>query len=71
MGQGLGSSTPKQVRHALQLMEREGYSTRIVEKRHEHLAPIIAGLGGSVERWLHAMSVTQISAVIDRLTEER
>lgn len=70
MAQGLGTSTEKQVRYALSLLEKAGYSTRIVEKKHETIAPIDGFEGKSVERWLHSMHAGQISrAVIDRFQD--
>jgi hypothetical protein len=71
MGQGLGSSSPKQVRYALDLIEKAKYPSRFVEKRHSLLATVESDdLGKSVERWLHKMSAGQIGALISKLEEE-
>lgn len=69
MAQGLGTSTEKQVRLALNFLERNGYSTRRIEAKHGELAPIEGFVNKSVERWLHSMSKEDISKVIDKLGE--
>lgn len=60
-------STDKQIRFALHLLDRAGFSTRYMDR---HFAQLGAGMrqrSGTVEDWLRNMSSVECSRLIDTL----
>jgi hypothetical protein len=62
-----GGATQKQINFALLLMSRAGFSTRFMNSEHKQLGATMRERSGSVEGWLRAMNVAEISSVIDQL----
>lgn len=63
-------ATEKQVRYALLLLGRAGYSTRFMDGSFRRLGASMAQRQGRVEDWLRSLSVAEASALIDQLRAE-
>lgn len=61
-----GRATEKQVRFALHLLSKAGYSTRYMDAKFKGLATM-RERSGTVENWLAHMNVAEISSLIDKL----
>ena len=66
----MAKATGRQVRYALHLLGKAGYSTRYMDRRFKALGATMRERGGTVEDWLEGMNVARISGVIDTLLEE-
>ena len=62
-------ATDKQVRYALFLLRKKGYSTKWMDSRFKRLGASMRERSGKVEDWLSGLNVVQISDVIDRLRD--
>lgn len=60
-------ATEKQVRFALFLLSKKGYSTRFMNARFKELGASMRERSGPVEDWLKGMNAAQISRLIDTL----
>ena len=60
-------ATEKQVRYALFLLSKQGYSTRWMNAQFKKLGATMRERSGTVEDWLRKMNVAECSALIDRL----
>ena len=64
-------ATPKQVKYALYLLSKAGYSTRFMDSTFKRLGASMRERSGSVEAWLTEMSAPKCSELIDRLNPEK
>lgn len=60
-------ASDKQVRYALFLLNKAGYSTRFMNAQFKELGASMRERSGSVEGWLKNMNVVEISKLIDQL----
>ena len=60
-------ATEKQVRYALFLLSKKGYSTSWMNAQFKKLGATMRERSGKVEDWLRQMNVAECSALIDRL----
>lgn len=60
-------NTDKQIRYAMHLLGKAGYSTRFMNAKFKELGATMSERGGSVEGWLTEHS--NISGLIDKLKE--
>lgn len=60
-------ATEKQVRFALMLLDKAGYSTRYMGKEFKALGATMRERSGSVEGWLRGKNVAECSRLIDSL----
>ena len=63
----MAKATQKQVRYALFLLSKKGYSTRFMDKRFKTLGATMRERSGRVEDWLSGLNIARISGVIDTL----
>ena len=63
----MAAATQKQVRYALFLLNKKGYSTKWMDSRFKHLGATMRERSGTVEGWLKGLNIAEISNVIDRL----
>ncbi len=61
------SPTDKQIKHALYLLEKRGYSVRYMDSRYRDFGATMRERQGRVEDWLRSRTSTECSALIDRL----
>jgi hypothetical protein len=64
MGSG---PTDKQIRYALLLLGKAGYSTRYMNSKFSELGAGMRARSGTVEAWLRSLSVSDMSKLIDEL----
>ena len=62
-------ATPKQVRYALFLLGKKGYSTNWMDSRFKQLGATMRERSGKVEDWLSGLTIRRISDVIDTLKD--
>ena len=62
-------ATDKQIRYALFLLGKKGYSTNWMDSRFKQLGATMRERSGKVEDWLASRSIAEISDVIDRLKD--
>jgi hypothetical protein len=60
-------ATEKQVRYALVLLAKAGYSTQFMNASFKELGASMRERSGSVSDWLAGMKIGEISKLIDRL----
>jgi hypothetical protein len=60
-------ATDRQVRYALFLLGKAGYSTRFMDAQFKELGASMRQRSGTVEGWLSGMNVAEISGLIDTL----
>ena len=60
-------ATDKQVRYALFLLKKKGYSTKWMDSSFKKLGATMRERSGKVEDWLSGRNIAEISDVIDRL----
>ena len=60
-------ATEKQIRYALFLLSKNGYSTSWMNAQFKALGATMRERSGRVEDWLANMNIAQCSALIDRL----
>lgn len=60
-------ATEKQVKYALFLLGKAGYSTRFMDAKFKRLGAGMRERSGTVEGWLANMNVGEISGVIGQL----
>ena len=60
-------ATEKQIRYALFLLSKKGYSTSWMNAQFKALGATMRERSGRVEDWLANMNIAQCSALIDRL----
>lgn len=57
----------KQIKYALHLLDKAGYSTRYMNAEFKKLGASMRERSGTVTEWLQSMSDLEISKLIDRL----
>jgi hypothetical protein len=62
------TATPKQISYALDLLDRNGFSTRWMDKTFSQLGATMKQRSGKVEDWLAKMTKTEISRLISELS---
>lgn len=62
-------ATDKQVRYALYLLDKGGYSTRYMNASYKKFGATMRERSGSVEDWLRSLPVHRVSRLIDDLKE--
>lgn len=60
-------ATEKQIKYALALLAKAGYSTRYMNSKFKELGASMRERSGTVEAWLDGMNVGEISKLIDAL----
>lgn len=60
-------ATDKQVRYALVLLAKAGYSTRYMDSSYKSLGAGMRERSGSVESWLRAKTIGEMSQLIEAL----
>ena len=63
-------ATDKQIKYALSLLGKNGYSTKYMDKSFKELGASMKERSGSVEAWLKNMSTIECSALIDQLKDD-
>ena len=63
----MAKATEKQVRYALFLLRKKGYSIRYMDSRFKRLGASMRERSGLVEDWLAGLNIARISEVIDML----
>lgn len=63
----MANATDKQVRYALMLLSKAGYSTRFMDSRFKELGATMRERSGAVEGWLRGKNIAEMSALIDQL----
>ena len=66
----MAKATEKQVRFALLLLKKAGYSTRYMNSGFKNLGATMRERSGPVEDWLAGMNVARASGVIETLLDE-
>ena len=66
----MAQATARQVRYALHLLGRSGYSTEWMNARFSRLGATMRERSGRVTDWLEGMNVVRISDLIGRLKKE-
>ena len=66
----MASATSKQVRYALFLLNKKGYSTKWMDSRFKRLGATMKERSGTVEGWLQGKNVAEISNLIDELKDD-
>ena len=61
------TATDKQVRYAMYLLDKAGYSTRYMNSSFKKLGATMRQRSGSVADWLSGMTRREISSLIDDL----
>lgn len=64
------AATDKQVRYALVLLDKAGYSTRYMRSEHSRVGATMRERSGSVEGWLRGIGRVRVSRLIDQLKSE-
>ena len=64
------TASEKQVRYALVLLGKAGYSTKWMNASFKVLGAGMRERSGSVTDWLASKNIVEISKLIDRLKEE-
>lgn len=66
----MATATDKQVRFALILLSRAGYSTKNMDASFKQLGATMRERSGSVEGWLRDKNVAELSELIEKLQKE-
>ena len=61
------NATEKQVRYAMFLLDKAGYSTRYMDATYKRLGARMRERSGSVDEWLRSLDMGRMSSVIDEL----
>lgn len=67
---GPGYATEKQIRYALYLLSRLGYSTRWMSSEYKRLGASMRERSGLVVDWLRSRTISEMSEIIDTLLDE-
>lgn len=62
------TATAKQIAYATSLLERNGYSTRYMDRSFAELGATMRERSGSVHDWLASLDRGRISTLIDTLS---
>lgn len=66
----MAGATEKQVRYAMVLLAKAGYSTRWMDGSFRRLGASMRQRQGRVEDWLRSLTIAEASALIDQLRAE-
>ena len=61
------AATEKQIRYAMYLLDKAGFSTRYMNAQFKELGATMRERSGSVESWLASRNIQEMSHLIDNL----
>jgi hypothetical protein len=63
----MSTASEKQVKYAMLLLDRAGYSTRYMDSKFKALGATMRQRSGTVEDWVRNLGVAGVSRLIDTL----